>query len=363
MKYNLDILNKYIESGLLECQSHPILPLKIYNYSRDCQFDKKWDDITLAMRGTILDDEGNLIAKSYDKFFNIEELPSIPNEEFDVYEKMDGSCIILFFYVHEWIFASKGSFTSEQAVKAKELSSKYDYSKLHPDYTYIFEIIYPENRIVCSYDFEDLVLLGMIHTKSGYEVNIHSDNSDDIRFKNLLNNIGINIVKKYDGLTDIKQMKSMIGNNREGFVIKFHQSGIRAKIKSDEYVRLHRLLTNFSNVDIWECLKNKTNFNEFLDRVPDEFDIWVRDVMNKLILDYRVIEENCNDLFDNFKSERSDFLFDSVGKKEYAMWVKEQPREYQPILFSLWDGKDYSQTIWRMLKPEYQKPFWNKEIE
>jgi hypothetical protein len=32
-------------------------------------------------------------------------------------------------------------------------------------------------------------------------------------------------------------------------------------------------------------------------------------------------------------------------------------------LFSLWDRKDYSQTIWRMLKPEYQKPFWNKEIE
>jgi RNA ligase len=175
-----------------------------------------------------------------------------------------------------------------------------------------------------------------------------------------LNNIGINIVKKYDGLTDIKQMKSMIGNNREGFVIKFHQSGIRAKIKSDEYVRLHRLLTNFSNVDIWECLKNKTNFNEFLDRVPDEFDIWVRDVMNKLILEYRVIEENCNDLFDNFKSERHDLLFDSVGKKEYSFWVREQPKQLQPILFSLWDRKDYSQTIWRMLKPEYQKPFWSK---
>lgn len=68
MKYNLDILNKYINDGLLECQSHPTLPLKIYNYSRDCQFEKKWDSITRAMRGTILDDRGVLIAKSFDKY-------------------------------------------------------------------------------------------------------------------------------------------------------------------------------------------------------------------------------------------------------------------------------------------------------
>jgi RNA ligase len=408
MKYDINTLNEYVNNGLLVVKKHPNLPLFMWNYSRDCQFNKNWDDITMNARPLITDDRGVLIAKGMTKFFNIEELPSIPNEEFDVYEKMDGSLGILFYYEYklsedsrynlwfdnnyetgmerffdpnnlpnyddpyyvptpktkgEWIFTSKGSFTSNQSVKGCKLLEKYKYSKLHPDYTYIFEIIYPENRIVCSYDFEDLVLLGMIHTKSGYEVNIHSDNSDDIRFKNLLNNIGINIVKKYDGLTDIKQIKSMIGNNREGFVIKFHQSGIRAKIKSDEYVRLHRLLTNFSNVDIWECLKNKTNFNEFLDRVPDEFDVKVKNYVEKLKTDYWVIEENCNDLFDNFKSKRPDFPFDSVGKKEYAMWVKEQPREYQPILFSLWDRKDYSQTIWRMLKPEYQKPFWNKEIE
>jgi hypothetical protein len=94
------------------------------------------------MRGTILDNDGNLIAKSFNKFFNIEEFISIPNDTFDVYEKIDGSCIILFYYNHEWIFASKGSFTSEQAVKAKELSSKYPLNILDTKKTYVFEIIY-----------------------------------------------------------------------------------------------------------------------------------------------------------------------------------------------------------------------------
>lgn len=355
MKYNLDILNKYIEDGLLECQSHPTLPLKIYNYSRDCQFEKKWDEITLAMRGTVLDNEGNLVAKAYDKFFNIEELPSVPNEGFDVYEKLDGSLGIFFNYNGEWVFASKGSFTSDQSIKGKEIfNTKYGNVKLYDTITYIFEIIYPENRIVVSYPDEDVILTGAYL--------IASDNcfTGCVKELDIYTNLfdGLTRVKKYDGLTDIKQMKYMIRDNQEGFVIKFHQSGMRAKIKGEEYVRLHRLLTNFSNVDIWECLKNGTDFNEFLEKVPDEFDLWVKNTKDKLERGYDTIEQKAKDLFygDNYKGLSTD-------KKEYAMWVKEQPRQLQPILFSLFNGKDYSQTIWRMLRPDYQKPFWNKKVE
>lgn len=356
MKYDLNILNKYIEDGLLECQSHPTLPLKIYNYSRDCQFEKKWDDITLAMRGTVLDTEGNLVAKSFDKFFNVDELRVIPNEVFDVYEKLDGSIGIFFNYKGEWIFASKGSFTSEQAIRGYQIfKEKYSHVKLFDRITYIFEIIYMSNRIVVDYgDYEDVILTGayLISSDNCFtgcvkELGIYTDIFD-----------GLTRVKKYDGLTNIKQMKSMIEDNREGFVIKFNKSGIRAKIKSEEYVRLHRLLTNFSNVDIWECLKNGTNFNDFLDRTPDEFDKWVKDAKDKLIRGYDTIEKEAKDLF--YGGNYNGLSYD---KKEFAMWVKERPKQLQPILFSLWDGKDYSQTIWRMIKPTYQKPFWNKEIE
>jgi RNA ligase len=351
MKYDLEILNKYIEDGLLECQSHPTLPLKIYNYSRDCQFEKKWDDITLAMRGTVLDNEGNLVAKSFNKFFNLYELQDIPNEEFDVYEKLDGSILIFFNYKGEWIFASKGSFTSEQAIKGLEMfNDKYGHVKLYDSITYVFEILYIENRIVCHYSEEDVVLTGAFSGLT--ELSLEHYFFD-----------GLTRVKKYYGLTDIDKMKSIIGDNREGFVIKFRPSGLRVKIKSDEYVRLHRLLTNFSNVDIWECLRNKTNFNDFLDRTPDEFDGWVRGVKDGLVNEYHKIEETVHLLLEDFKDKRPNFPFDGVGKKEFAMWVKEQPRVYQPILFSLYNGKDYSDTIWRILRPTYQKPFWNKEVE
>jgi hypothetical protein len=34
------------------------------------------------------------------------------------------------------------------------------------------------------------------------------------------------------------------------------------------------------------------------------------------------------------------------------------PKLYQGIVFAMLDSKDYSDTIWRMIRPEYQKPFW-----
>ena len=37
--------------------------------------------------------------------------------------------------------------------------------------TPLFEIIYPENRIVVKYDFEGLVMIGIVDIQTGYERN------------------------------------------------------------------------------------------------------------------------------------------------------------------------------------------------
>jgi len=221
MKFQMVTLDDYTKRGLLFKQTHRSLPLSIWNYTPNVQYGDLWDDVTLSCRGLVTDNRGKVIARPFKKFFNIEEKQHTPTEEFDVYEKMDGSLGILFNYKGEWVLATRGSFTSDQSVKGTELLQKYDYNRLNPDYTYLFEVIYPENRIVCTYDFEDLVLLGMIHTQSGYEVNIHSGNDDDVRFKNLLNNLGFNIVRKYDGISDYSYLKHAIADNKKGLLFGF----------------------------------------------------------------------------------------------------------------------------------------------
>ena len=342
MKYPLNILNHYIEKGLVVKQDHPTLPLSIYNYSRTCQYDKLWDEVTLDCRGLVLDSEGNVVAKPFRKFFNYEEhtADEIPNELFDVYEKMDGSLGICFHYADEWHMATRGSFVSEQAIKGRELLEKYDYKNgMIPGYTYLFEIIYPENRIVVDYgDAEKLVVLGAYNNETGNEVSVDE-----------MTNEGFEVVTRYNTFGEgFDELKREISNSKEGYVIRF-RNGMRMKIKGDEYVRLHRILTNFSTTDIWELLRTKGNMDEFLDRVPDEFDNWVRITVLELEANFENIKFRSSIDFEYYKGESNG------DKKEFALAIKDN--EYRSILFSMWDGKPYEDTIWKMIKPKWSKPF------
>jgi RNA ligase len=140
----IEELNKLYDEGLLHKQFHPTHPLIIWNYSARVQYEKIWTPTLIMCRGLVTDFKGIIIARPFGKFFNYEELKpeDIPNEDFVVYEKMDGSLGILFNYEEEWILATRGSFTSPQAIKGKELLKKYPLDKLNKNNTYLFEIIY-----------------------------------------------------------------------------------------------------------------------------------------------------------------------------------------------------------------------------
>ena len=359
MKIDLNILNDYLEKGLVVKNDHPTLPISIWNYSRTCQYENKWDEITKQCRGLILDQEGNVIAKGFDKFFNIEEHKpeEIPNEPFEVFEKLDGSLGILFWYEGKWILTSKGSFTSEQAIKGKEiLDSKYNVHPIPKGYTTLVEIIFPRNRIVCDYgDDVSLVVLSMISNASGKELDYNS-------LKLIGEETNMPTVKSYDGISDYKTLKSMIDKDREGYVVKF-RNGFRMKIKGEEYVRLHKILTEFSNVDIWEYLKDGRDINELLDRVPDEFDMWVKSTIRDIRYGYFQVNEASGKLFDHKMYGKYNDLEPETDKKKYAEWVMNQDEILRPILFRMFDKKDYSDYIWKIIKPQYVRPFWKKEIE
>jgi RNA ligase len=357
----LEVLNKYLDEGLVMKQVHPTLPLSIWNYTPKTQYGilydqyKLWDKVTLQCRGLVTDNEGNVVARPFKKFFNMEENRHVATSEFDVYEKMDGSLGILFNYKGEWILATRGSFTSDQSIKGTELLKKYDYEKLHPDYTYLFEIIYPENRIVCQYDFEDLVLLGMIHTETGIEVDFHEGNENDIRFKNLLNNLGFNLVRKYDGITDYTYLKKMIADAREGFVIRF-SNGDRMKVKGDEYLRLHKIMTNISTTSVWEILSTGDDMGKILENVPDEFYKKIKEYERELKYAHYQISEHCGKMHDYFRFGKYGDIDPEPTKKEFAEFVMKNTKpKLRAVMFSMWDGKDYDHVIWNIIKPEFRK--------
>lgn len=396
MKYDLNIIADYVSKGLVVAQRHPTLPLAIFNYSRECQYNGLWDEITLSCRGLVLDTKGNVIAKPFPKFFNYEEHKpeDIPNESFEVYEKMDGSLGIFFYYEEElsderryniwfnnnyqtgmerffdpnnlpdfddpyyeptprikgeWHMATRGSFTSEQAIKGMEIAKRLNYDKTCViGYTYLFEIIYPENRIVVDYGKEErLVLLGVMD-KKGEEFPYNEIKGE-----------GWDIVMKYKTWgEDWETLKQEISKDNEGYVIRFSGS-MRMKIKGTEYVRLHRILTNFSTKDIWELLKNGEPLEPFLERVPDEFDDWVKLVVRDLRYSFFQIEERAGKLHDGFRYGKYNDVDPEPTKKEFAEYVKQFPKELSAVMFKMWDKQPYDNIIWSMIKPKYEKPFKN----
>ena len=157
----LNELNKRVEDGLISAQKHDTLQLIIWNYTQTCQFSKAWDEYTMAARGLITDLEGNVVARPFKKFFNIDEreetkIENLPTETPDVYTKYDGSLGILYFDGDLPCIATRGSFNSDQAKWATEwIQTKFlKKSDFLEGYTYLFEIIYPENRIVVDYGKE-----------------------------------------------------------------------------------------------------------------------------------------------------------------------------------------------------------------
>lgn len=335
---NIPLLKQMIDERLVSIQKHPSADLFIYNYAAKVQYDKLWNEITLQTRGLILDSEFNIIAKPFGKFFNLEEHKpeEIPIEPFEVFEKLDGSLGILYWLNGTPYITTRGSFESDQSKHATNLlHSKYNhlFEKLDRNKTYLFEIIYPKNRIVVDYgDINDLILLTTICNKTGSET---------------IEDIGFPIVKRFDGINDLNDLKSLEEKNKEGFVVRF-KSGLRVKMKFAEYVRLHRIITGVSNLAIWEYLRDEKPFDELLEKVPDEFYDWLVQAKSELETQFESIYSQATKAISECYSE---------DRKTFALSVMEKHKDVAPVVFNIYNKKDHKKLIWRMIRPVFSKAF------
>ena len=346
-KIDWKVLNEYIEQSLIVANKHPEYDIWILNYSPKAQSKKFWDEYTMSCRGMVIDAEGNILARPFQKFKNYEEHD--PSEidlsrPFQIYEKMDGSLIIVFYYEArmQWIVASRGSFISEQSIEAtKMIGLKTE--KLNTNCTYLFECIYPENRIVVDYgETRELVLLANIITSTGEEL----PHDEVLR----LYSHYFTVVKVF--AFDIKNKNDLMlleeVDNKEGYV--FRDGNFRFKWKFDEYVRLHSILTNVSNLVVWEHMRDNYEFDELLDRVPDEFYDWLKRTAKKIQDDFNEIERKA--LLEFVRIYHINEINERAGFAEIA-----KMSEHRAILFKLFDKRPYADIIWKRIRPVYSKPF------
>ena len=331
-------IEELISKGYISRRKHPEEDLFILNYTPKAQYERLWNKHTISCRGLIVNSSNDIIARCFKKFFNYEEVEKEVHQRiqrnfsFEVNEKVDGSLGILYWIKDKPFIATRGSFESKQAKEATEILRSYGNISLDKSLTYLFEIVYPENRICIDYgNKRDLVFLSAFEIKSGQEVQIKTPFPS---------------CEKFNFTESFSFIKNLNLPNKEGFVVRF-EDGYRFKIKFDDYIHLHNLIFSISSKSIWQCLKNKKEMP--IEYIPDEVYSWVEKNKKSLESEYSKIENESKCMFKKISH---------LSRKEFANKAIEHP--YSSVLFKMLDNKSYEDIIWKIIEPEYRTP--NEEI-
>jgi RNA ligase len=262
----------------------------------------------------------------------------------EVSEKLDGSLGVLYQWMGEYYIATRGSFVSEQAQWAnKWYQENMAEAVWSCNTTPLFEIIFKANKIVVDYNYEGLVLLGIVENDLGLEwMRPALERAAEIN--------GCRIAKKFE--KSLAECAAENAEGAEGYVLRYTDASLpyplRIKVKFAEYVRLHRLLTGVSPKAIWELLRDTGSVDTLCENVPDTFVRWVREWECRLFADFEVMEIDAKLKFELIKSE----IGADTTRKDWALRISELREEIRPVLFRMLDGRTYADIIWKRVRPE-----------
>ena len=237
----------------IKVKEYPEEGLYVLNYD---QIDSpKTHPLVMECRALILDREFNVVARAFDRFFNLNEAPETQAHlDWDIAEiadKIDGSLIKLYYWNDAWHFSTRGTAFAESqcmnseytfhdlCVKAsdanymEEVEASAELADLDRGVTYLLELTCRENRVVTVYEGYDLHFLGARRNDTGEYVTVPAN---ALWVMNWLD------VKKYkfDSAQACKETAEKLPNLAEGYVV--YQDGIPVcKVKSPAYVACHHL--------------------------------------------------------------------------------------------------------------------------
>jgi T4 RnlA family RNA ligase len=280
----------------------------------------------LELRGLtfVFNQDGSLYRTYplFDKFFNLNENESTLFEKVgekkisSVYLKEDGSIISFIKLPNGKIVSkSKNSFSSDQAILSMKLFDNDQKLKsfvsecLDNNFNPIFELVSPKNRIVVNYQSTKLVLLAVRDNLGNYLDIKEFDWEKPMNFGSTINDL-INLKSQLEGL--------------EGWVVLF-EDGQRIKIKTDWYLSLHRIMTDYSNREDYLI---DMILDEKIDDVLSVLDIgsenrrFVQSVIDKTNFILNSYVNEINRLISTYDGDRKDFAIKNHKNELFALVMK-----------------------------------------
>ncbi|APC46427.1 RNA ligase and tail fiber protein attachment catalyst [Streptomyces phage BRock] len=340
-----------LEEGYVRYKTHNEFPeLRIFEYTEKCVYERVWNNVTKKTRGLIVNWETKeILARPFDKFFNYGEPSQTvqldPTDYVRVTDKMDGSLGILYRRPDGFLaIATKGSFHSEQAEWATKEIRKYMTTHFREDEeTWMFEIIYPSNRIVLDYEgYSGLVLLGVRLIDEGF-VALPEDVFDWKGRKAT--------TFRYQTLQEA--LEASPRRNAEGFVVHIPDRKVMVKIKQEDYVLLHKIVTGLTPRRVWENLSEGKTLEDMLEIVPDEWHDWLREQYDVLLeKHWNICDASEKEYWRIVTALDTKFGRDNWSQKDFAEFAKDPKWSMYPhLVFGYRNGRDMEEAIWKMLKP------------
>ena len=321
--------------------------LILFNYTIGATMAHRWNWFERNSRGLILNKTtGEVVALPFEKVFNYGEFyESIPQPVFTdvsrVTEKMDGSLGILYrprvrVGGRQYAIATRGAFESDQAKWATErLYYKHNMLSaiLPEECTLLFEIIYPENRIVIDYgDKKILVLLAARNRFTG-------EYYSPAFLTQIATSYGFEQPNVYNFPSDARKIAEMVkgwDDNREGVVVEF-LDGSRWKFKAEAYCKVHKLLSRLAFKRILQAVKDGT-IDDILPLLPSHIRVAVTDVLDDITEIFQKTRRHVVEIF----SQRP---LMEMTRKEFALWAVVNHKEIAHYLFRLYDDQSLDKDI------------------
>lgn len=292
--------------------------------------------IVQVSRGIIIDLTNMSVAcRRFDKFFNYQEpyaahlIGKIRAEE-----KIDGSIIGLWYDRDgHWRVSTNGMIDAYEVDLPVQVNGIKTYGQLfekifnmteeelnqYKEYTLIFELVSPQNRIVVEYPEDKLYFLGLRNNKTGQEISSHQAPAE------LTNHFELPRIYPINSIGQAAEVAKTLDKNQEGFVL-VDELFNRVKVKGAEYLKLHILRSNtVSTKGLLELILAEED-DDLISNFPE---------YGEAIL---TLHSKIDNLIEDIENSISVAPFD-LDKKDFAIKVKETP--YAGILFKLYNNPGY----------------------
>jgi hypothetical protein len=207
----------------------------VLKYKKKVFFDDLWNDYLEECRGTIVDEDFNVVQRPFTKIYNygVEKNAPVldPATEVTAHRKINGFMVAVTWHNDALLISTTGSTDSDFVAMARELIDETKYADVlqqMPDFTFMFECVHRNDPHIIPEE-EGMYLLGFRHKawdgKLYYQAHTLHPLGDQL---------GCRRVEIFN--TTVGNLLQHVKNVRhEGFVF-YTKDDVSAKIKSPYYL-------------------------------------------------------------------------------------------------------------------------------